>query len=308
MRSDRRSTGPSDDPAHSPDEGEAGFLDRDQVRFIGREGEDVAGLDLECESELDQIDSLPRVVLITGASGNLGRKLRAAWQDVYDLVLLDRDPAGDPEVVEADLSVLDDDWITHFHGVDVVVHLAGNPDESASWDELIGPNLDAQANVFNAAALAGAERIVFASSCHVMGLYQNPGQQLITVDLPPRPQSPYGISKLVGERLGQSLSRAFDLTFIALRLGSIQPGRNRPDTLPHDWARKTWLSNADLVHLFDCAIEAEIEDRSFIVAYGMSRNQGMPWDLSVTAEILGYLPQDDAYAETTKTSAIKPLS
>ena len=28
-------------------------------------------------------------VLITGACGNLGRKLRAAWTDVYDLILID---------------------------------------------------------------------------------------------------------------------------------------------------------------------------------------------------------------------------
>ena len=31
----------------------------------------------------------------------------------------------------ADLEILDDDWITHFHGVDTVVHLAANTDECA---------------------------------------------------------------------------------------------------------------------------------------------------------------------------------
>ena len=30
----------------------------------------------------------------------------------------------------ADLAVLDEDWITHFHGVDTVVHLAANPQMS----------------------------------------------------------------------------------------------------------------------------------------------------------------------------------
>ncbi len=270
----------------------AGFFDRDQLRPLDEDASFP-----EDESELDQLDSLPRVVLITGASGNIGRKLRAAWADEYELVLLDKDNQNDPDIIRADLSVMDDEWLTHFHGVDAVVHLAANPNEFSPWDELIGPNLDTQANVFNAAALAGVERIVFASSNHVMGLYEKIGTAPITVELPPRPDSPYGITKLVGERLGKSLSRAFDLTFIALRLGWIQPGRNRPETLPHEWARKMWLSNADLVHLFDCAIEAEIEDRSFVLANGMSRNHGMRWDLSVTAELLGFLPKDDAYAE-----------
>ena len=78
-----------------------------------------------------EIEAEPRTVLITGACGNIGRKLRAAWTDVYDLVLIDKDAGDDdPEIIEADLAILDDDWITHFHGVDTVVHLAANPDDS----------------------------------------------------------------------------------------------------------------------------------------------------------------------------------
>ena len=86
------------------------------------------------------------------------------------------------------------------------------------------------------------------------------------------------------------------MTFIALRLGWIQEGKNRPETLPHDWARRMWLSNTDLIRLFDCAVEAEIEDRSFVLVNGMSRNHGMRWVLSQAAELLGFLPKDDAYA------------
>ena len=116
------------------------------------------------------------------------------------------------------------------------------------------------------------------------------------MDLEPAPDGPYGVAKLVGERMGRSLARAFDLTFIAIRLGWVQEGSNRPETLPDDWSRKLWLSNTDLIRLFDCAVEAEIEDRSFVVVNGMSRNHGMRWDLSDAAELLGYLPVDDAFA------------
>ncbi len=244
-----------------------------------------------------EIEGEPRTILITGACGNIGKKLRAAWTEIYDMVLIDKSPGDDDEVNQADLAVLDDDWITHFHGVDTVVHLAGNGNEFAPWNELIEPNLDAIANVFHAAALAGVERIIFASSNHVMGEYQGLGDDQITVELDPMPDGPYGVTKLVGERLGLSLARAFDLTFIALRLGWVQEGSNRSSTLPDDWSRKMWLSNGDLVRLFDCAVEAEIEDRSFVLANGMSRNHGMRWDLSDAAELLGYLPVDDAFAE-----------
>ena len=89
------------------------------------------------EEDDEGFEDEPRTVLITGACGNLGTKLRVAWADLYDLVLLDAAaPPHDPEVIKVDLSELDDDWITYFHGVDTVVHLAGNPDEFATWEEL----------------------------------------------------------------------------------------------------------------------------------------------------------------------------
>jgi NAD+ dependent glucose-6-phosphate dehydrogenase len=261
------------------------------------EDDDFDEIDEEDEALEMDLESEPRTVLITGACGNIGRKLRAAWEDEYDLILLDSAAAeDDPEVFRADLSVLDENWMTHFHGVDTVVHLAANTKDLESLDRLIKPNLDAMANVFHAAALAGVDRIVFASSNHVMGGYKDLGDDMISVDLPPRPSNPYGMLKLVGERLGQSLARAFDLTFIALRLGWVQEGGNRPETLPDDWARKMWLSNHDLLQLFDAAVEAPVEDRTFVVVNGVSRNHATRWHLADAAEILGYLPEDDAFA------------
>ncbi len=255
--------------------------------------------DLEEEEDYDDFEDSPRTVLITGANGNLGRKLRAAFADVYDLVLIDRSAApDDDEMIVADLSEWDMDWVAHFTDVDTVIHLAGNPNEFSPWEELVNANMDALANVLNAAAYGGVERIVFASSNHAMGDYREIGEMPITVDLAPKPDSPYGGTKLMGERLGKSLADAFDITFIALRLGWIQSGENRPETLPHEWARLMWLSNEDLVNLFECAIEADLGDKKFLVANGMSNNRGMRWDLTEASEFLGFDPADDSGAES----------
>jgi len=137
------------------------------------EDETSAGLE-----EDEAVEEGPRSVLITGASGNIGSKLRAAWKEKYDLVLIDRaaEP-DDSEVIVADLAEFDDEWIGEFHGVDTVVHLAANPDEFSTWEELERPNLDALCNVFHAAALAGVERLVFASSNHAMGGYRELGER-----------------------------------------------------------------------------------------------------------------------------------
>ena len=122
--------------------------DDDDIDDIDDEDDDIEDDDIEDDEALaGVIEEEPRTVLITGACGNIGRKLRDAWIDVYDLVLIDRVDEDDPDVIVADLAVLDDDWITHFHGVDTVVHLAANPDAEASWDDLVGPNLDVLANV-----------------------------------------------------------------------------------------------------------------------------------------------------------------
>jgi nucleoside-diphosphate-sugar epimerase len=211
------------------------------------------------------------------------------------LILLDRDPGDDPEVIAADLSNPDEGWIEYFQGVDTVVHLVGSPDESATWEELEGPNLDALFHVGHAAALAGVERFVFASSLRTIAGYRDHGVGPITVELPPRPDGPCGASRLVGERFGKSLAQMFDITFVALRLGNVQRGENRPETLTDDWARSLWLSNGDLVRVFTRAVEAELDPGDFIVLFGLSNNRGMRWKLSEAAEWLGYVPDDDAW-------------
>lgn len=274
--------GPVDEPGPPAPPPALHILNQDEI-------EDDADLDE------DEPDESPRTVLITGAVGNIGRKLREAWEGVYDLVLIDRAaPPGDDEVIVADLAEWDESWVAYFDDVDTVIHLAGNPDDSAPWDALVGPNLDALANVFHASAFGGVERVIFASSNHAMGGYRDLGDMPITVDLPPRPDGPYGGTKLVGERLGRSLASAFDLTFVAIRIGWVQRGENRPETLPDAWSRGLWLSNDDLVDLFEAAVEAELGDRTFLVVNGMSNNRGMRWDLAEATECLGYEPADDS--------------
>lgn len=249
------------------------------------------------DTDPERLDPEDRpTVLITGASGHLGRKLRAAWADQYDLILIDRNHDHDTaDVIIADLTEQDDDWMGTFHGADAVVHLAANPDPNARWDDLVGPNIDAMANVLHAAVLGAVDRVVFASSSHTMWGYRDDETSLISEGLPPRPDGPYAASKLVGERLCRSFALAFELSVVALRIGWVQPGPNRAETLPDDWARSLWLSNADLALLFDGAVWAELDD-GFLLANGTSRNRGSRWPIDRAIEVLGFDPIDDAFA------------
>src|SRR5690349_882480 len=96
-----------------------------------------------------------QTVVITGAAGNLGGKLRRHLEGRCRLRLLDRDPRGDAEVLAADLSRWDATWVSTFRGADAVVHLAADPTAQQTWPNLIGPNVDAAIHVFLAAAAAG---------------------------------------------------------------------------------------------------------------------------------------------------------
>jgi uronate dehydrogenase len=249
----------------------------------------------------------PRSVLITGAAGNLGAKLRRHLEGRYDLRLLDRDPRGDPAVHAADLSAWDPAWVRHFAGVDAVVHFAADPAAHQSWPGLISPNLDALIHTYEAAAQGGVKRFIYASSNHVMGGYQNEPGVRITPDLPPRPgthyvvedqprdSTPYAAAKLFGERLGKCYAESHGLSVIAVRIGWVMRGDNRPQDLPTErgpWFRLMWLSNRDFCRLMECCLLADPAIR-FAVINGMSANTGMPWDMEPTRRLVGFVAEDD---------------
>lgn len=197
-------------------------------------------------------------------------------------------------------------------GIDAVVHLAGDPVAYHDWDQLTGPNIDAVLNVFEATARARAKRLIFASSNHVMGGYQDGEPFPITTSLPPKPglryvadgadrfSGPYAAAKLFGERLGQQYAMTRGLEVIAVRIGWVWRGTNEPSQLPPErgeWFRKMWLSDRDFLHLMDCCLTAELRE-PFVTVNGMSNNSGMRWNLTGTEEAIGYRPQDDVERES----------
>jgi len=250
---------------------------------------------------------LMKAIVLTGASGNLGSKLRAALVGRYALRLIDQETHGDPEVAPFDLSVWSEPWANLFVGAQAVIHLAANSKADAPWEDLLAPNLDALLNVLYASVRAGVRRVIVASSNHVMGGYQNdyrPGQ--LTTDLSPRPgaryfahggprdSAAYGATKLLAERVGRWYAERFALSVIAVRIGWVRPGENRLVDLPTDrgdWFRQMWLSNRDFCQLMECCLEAD-ETIRFEVVNGMSNNHGMPWDLEHTRQVVGYQPHD----------------
>jgi uronate dehydrogenase len=249
-----------------------------------------------------------KTVLITGAAGNLGAKLRHHLEGRYELRLLDIDPRGDAAILRADLGRWNTGWVERFRGADAVVHLAADPTAHQTWPNLLGPNVDAVVNVFLASAAGGVRRVVYASSNHVLGGYLDDPEPRLTTEVPPRPgahyasageardSTAYGSAKLFGERVGKCFAEAHPgLTVVAVRIGWVRPGANRPEEVPVErgpWFRLMWLSNRDYCQLMERCLRADLPG-PFAVVNGMSANTGTRWDLEGTRRLLGYEPQDD---------------
>ncbi|MFW5917019.1 MAG: NAD-dependent epimerase/dehydratase family protein [Halorubrum sp.] len=243
-------------------------------------------------------------VLLTGAHGTVGTAVTAT--SAYDHVLLDREPAPDElgdgsphphrgrETVVVDVGAegavggLTDAMAEH--GVTAVVHLAGDPTPSATYPSVERNNVRGTRNVLEAASRAGIGTVVFASSNHVVGMYETeyaPGLYAPeggpTVDhrSPIRPDSDYGASKAAGEAWCRLYAERDGIDCYALRIGSVRdPAFDHPfgdaeravgagecergdDDYETAVARMrcTWLSRRDCAALVDACLDDGTDGR-----------------------------------------------
>jgi NAD+ dependent glucose-6-phosphate dehydrogenase len=246
---------------------------------------------------------MTRTVVITGARGNLGTKLRDHFSALgWTLRLLDHQAGGDPAIAEADLAIYDDSWARHFANADAVIHFAGDPSPSASWASVQRLNIDLTQNVYEAAARHGARRVVFASSNWTMAGHRFANFPLTTTH-EPAPVNPYGVSKLIGEHIGRAFADHRGVSSISFRIGYCQTGENRPGA--HMgwglWGQRMWLSNRDLCQAMERAVI--VNDVPCAVLNLMSENPGMRWDIETTKRTIGYDPQDGHTAVVTREIA-----
>ena len=247
-----------------------------------------------------------KVVLITGATGNIGSKLTTHFRAAgYPLRLLCLNPGRDPAVQSCDLSVYDEGWASAFAGVDTVLHAAADPSPWASWDRAQRLNLDLLLNVMAASHKAGVRRVVFASSNFVVAGHRF-GKQALTAAISPFPINPYGASKLFGERVGRMFAERYGMSFIAFRIGVCQRGhgnRHGPWIPFGRWGQQMWVSDRDLCAAFQAAVEDE--RISFGVYNLVSTNPGMRWEMATLQRDLGFVAQDGERPKVPPAQIVK---
>ena len=176
--------------------------------------------------------------LVTGSAGFIGSHLAEALAarghdvvgldsltDYYDPALKEENAAAaGVELLRLDLAADELDVA----GYDAVFHLAGQPGARSFgnvFPDYLRRNTLATQRVFEAAVAAGV-RVVYASSSSIYGdaeRYPTPE------DVLPRPNSPYGITKLACEHLAYAYARGFGLEAVTLRYFTVYGPRQRPD-------------------------------------------------------------------------------
>jgi uronate dehydrogenase len=237
-------------------------------------------------------------ILLTGAAGGVGTFLRTGLPDLgwtvrgFDLRIPD-DP-GAIEWVVGD--VTDADAIeAAMKDVDVVIHLAGIPVED-HFAKILHANIDGTYQLFEAVRRAGVKRVVYASSNHAVGYHPRAEfvDKPVGVDVRPRPDTYYGVSKVFGEALGSFYADRYGVEVACVRIGSCfaKPTVRR--------MLDTWLSPADAVRLFHALATAP--ELKYEIVYGISNNSTRWLDLE-PARRLGYDPQDDSAPYTDEVVA-----
>jgi uronate dehydrogenase len=255
--------------------------------------------------EREQTTSSPsremRKVLMTGASGGVGTRLRKLLKPVYPgLVLSDLktpdDLGADETFIPADLANLAEVEAA-VSGVDGIIHLGGYSVEGP-WETILNANIIGTYNLFEAARRCGVSRVVFASSNHVVGFY--PRGRRIGPEVVALPDTRYGVSKLFGEGLAALYACKHGVATLCVRIGNV-------GERPLDERRLAiWLKPEDLVSLIRIGLEKP--GLVYEVVYGMSDNARAWWDNS-DALALGYRPEgrsEDFAAEVLAVQAGLP--
>lgn len=264
-------------------------------------------------------------ILITGANGMVGTAItdHLGTRDEYEFVGLDHEDHPDRETFVADVS--DYEAIRPaFDNVDAVIHLAVYPpgiiDEN--WEMIRGVNIEGTRNVLRAASEAEVETVIFASTNHVVGMYEEEHAPkifelnhdlLIDHTSAPRPDSSYGVSKLFGENDGRFHIETMEYPkqFVAIRICSLRTpeydhayGDAEKGVDEGQWERGSeeyeravarmkamWFSRRDCAQMVDQILQNDSIE--FDIFSGVSGNDRRWFDIDHAREVIGYDPQDN---------------
>ena len=226
-------------------------------------------------------------ILVTGGSGKAGKatinKLSEKNYDVFNVDLQDKQELDVPfscvnlenfgETVEA-ITQIDD----RINGIDAIVHQAAIPAPGLYPNhKTFRVNMLSTYNVFQCAEIMKINNIVWASSETVLGLPfdTHPPYVPLDEDYPPRPESSYSLSKVMGEELArQYCRRNKDMKIFGLRYSNIMEEKDyesfrdfQEDPYIRKWNFWGYIDSRDVGQACLLALESDLKGAdNFIIA------------------------------------------
>jgi nucleoside-diphosphate-sugar epimerase len=219
-------------------------------------------------------------ICVTGASGRAGRvTVRELLSHGYQVVATDRVIPAEDLGVRPLLADLTDygQAVEVLQGTDAVVHLANIPaPEIYTPATTFQANITMNFNVFTAAAQAGLDRVVWASSETTLGLPFDvpPRYAPVDEDHYPFPTSTYALSKVASETIAAHIADWSQIPFTGLRFSNIL-GPSDYQNFPSYWADaqlRKWnlwgyIDERDAAAACRLALEAQAKgSASYIIA------------------------------------------
>ncbi len=195
--------------------------------------------------------------LVTGFAGFIGSHLtERLLSDGYTVVGIDEfNDYYDPKIKERNISsfkenknfsfnkgdIRDKNFINVVvdeHKPEIIVHLAARAGVRPSLQQPIlyeEVNVLGTLNLMEAARNSNCKKFIFGSSSSVYGECKNTPFQETELEL--KPISPYGVSKLTGEKYCQAYNHLYKMPIICLRFFTVYGPRQRPDLAIHKFTK-----------------------------------------------------------------------
>ena len=244
-------------------------------------------------------------LFITGGSGLIGSILNNHLKKDYEILNLDiNNSKKSSETIVGDMNNYND-VLSGSEGSFSIIHLGAVVSVDSNWDLVLKNNIESTRNVYESAKINKVKKVIFASSNHAVGLFENddPYKQIVkgnyenidhnnipVIDhnVPIRPDSYYGISKAYGESMGRFYFEEHGIESINLRIGTVQKVDTPTNSIRHF---ATWLSHKDIAQLVEKSLSSKL---GFEIFYGVSNNKWRFWDIENAYKKIGYQPVENA--------------